>query len=86
MKKNKPRDYKREYEIYHGKPKQRKRRSERNKARALAIKEGRARKGDGKDVHHKGAITNPRNTQVKSKTANRSFSRKNEKGHGKRGK
>ena len=47
------RDYKREYAIYHGKPEQIKRRSERNKSRRMLAKAGLVRKGDGKDVHHK---------------------------------
>lgn len=47
------RDYKREYEIYHGKPAQIARRSARNKSRRLMAKAGLVHKGDGKDVHHK---------------------------------
>ena len=46
------RDYKREYAIYHGKPAQIKRRSERNKSRRLLAKAGLVHKGDGMDVHH----------------------------------
>lgn len=49
----KKRNYKREYKQFHGKPAQRKRRSQRNASRQKMIKAGRARKGDGKDVHHK---------------------------------
>lgn len=45
----KARDYKREYALFHGKPKQVKKRSDRNKARRkLGLK-----KGDGKEVDHK---------------------------------
>tara|TARA_R110002051_G_scaffold6202_1_gene30132 strand:+ start:1591 stop:1815 length:225 start_codon:yes stop_codon:yes gene_type:complete len=47
------RDYKKEYREYHGKPKQRKRRSGRNIARRIMTLAGKAKKGDGKDVHHK---------------------------------
>jgi hypothetical protein len=47
------RDYKREYAIYHGKPEQIARRSNRNKSRRLLAKAGLVHKGDGKDVHHK---------------------------------
>ena len=36
-------------------PEQKKRRAERNKARRKAIREGRAHKGDGKEVDHIGA-------------------------------
>ena len=44
-----------EYDAYHGKPEQRKRRAERNKANARAKKRGTIRKGDGKEVHHVGS-------------------------------
>lgn len=45
----KKRDYKREYQLFHGKPEQVKKRSDRNKARRkLGLK-----KGDGKEVDHK---------------------------------
>ena len=47
------RDYKKEYEEYHGTPEQRKRRSGRNIARRIMKMAGKAKKGDGKDVHHK---------------------------------
>lgn len=81
------RNYEREYEKYHSKPKQKKRRAQRNKARRKMKKAGKVRKGDGKDVHHKDRNTknNKRsNLSVKSKSKNRSFSRKGEKGHGSR--
>lgn len=49
-----PRDYKKEYRDYHGKPSQVKRRSSRNKARRkLNLK-----KGDGKEVDHKDGNAN----------------------------
>ena len=74
-----PRNYRREYDTYHSKPAQKKRRAARNKSRATAIKSGKARKGDGKDVDHKDR--NPKNnsrknTRVVSKSKNRSYSRK----------
>lgn len=70
------RDYKREYEKYQGKPEQKKKRAARNKARRQAIRDGRARKGDGKDVDHKnplrnGGSTATSNTRVRSRSANR---------------
>ena len=73
-----PRDYRKEYDNYHSKPEQKKRRAGRNKARTIATRAGAVRKGDGKDVDHKDG--NPRNNnksnlRVKSKTANRSFPR-----------
>lgn len=50
----KKRDYKKEYRDYHGKPEQRKRRSNRNKARRkLGLK-----RGDGKEVDHKNGNAN----------------------------
>ena len=74
-----PRNHRREYDTYHSKPAQKKRRAARNKGRAKAIKSGTARKGDGKDVDHKDR--NPKNnsrknTRVVSKSKNRSYSRK----------
>lgn len=75
---SKKRNYRKEYDNYHSKPEQKKRRASRNTARRQAEKDGRVKKGDGKDVHHKDG--NPRNnskgnTQVKSKSSNRSYAR-----------
>ena len=70
------RNYRKEYDNYQGKPNQIKRRSRRNKARAIMAKKGLVHKGDGKDVHH--TTGNPMNNSklsVKSKTKNRSFAR-----------
>ena len=47
------RNYAAEYADYHSKPEQKKRRAGRNAARRLMVKKGLARKGDGKDVHHR---------------------------------
>jgi len=76
----KARNYKAEYANYHGKPQQKKNRAMRNAARATAVKNGSARKGDGKDVHHikpiaKGGRNTPGNTKTVSRSANRSFAR-----------
>lgn len=64
-----------EYDAYHGKPEQKKRRAQRNKDRAAAERAGRVRKGDGKEVDH---VNAPRtgslagtSTRVISKKANR---------------
>jgi hypothetical protein len=68
------RDYKKEYEQYHGKPEQIANRASRNAARAKAEKQGRVRKGDGKEVDHKDGNprnNSPKNLQVMSRTANR---------------
>jgi hypothetical protein len=75
----KKRDYKKEYKEYHGKANQIKDRASRNSARADAVKNGSARKGDGKEVDHKN--NNPRdnssdNTWVISKKANLSRKRR----------
>lgn len=53
------RDYKKEYADYHSKPEQRANRSKRVLARRKLEKEGKVRKGDGKDVDHKDG--NPQN-------------------------
>ena len=47
------RNYKKEYKNYQGTDKQKKRRASRNTARNRALKSGKVRKGDGKDIHHK---------------------------------
>jgi|TARA_R100001460_G_scaffold103912_3_gene149342 hypothetical protein len=70
------RNYRAEYDKYHAKPKQKKRRASRNAARAIMAKKGKVTKGDGKDVHH--TTGNPMNNKklaVKSRSANRSFKR-----------
>lgn len=74
MPRKEPRDYKKEYREYHGKPDKIKLRSNRNKARRMMIKEGKVRKGDGKEVDHKDG--NPRNNhrsnlQILPRTKNR---------------
>jgi hypothetical protein len=71
------RNYKSEYENYHGKPEQVKNRAERVKARRMMEKTGAVTKGDGKDVDHKkplrsGGTTTKSNLRVRSKSANRS--------------
>lgn len=69
------RDYRREYDTYHGEPEQIKRRAARNKARRHLEKQGRVKKGDGKEVDHKdhNPLNNsPANIRVRSRSANRS--------------
>lgn len=63
---------------YNSKPEQVKRRMARNRARAKMVREGKARKGDGKDVAH--LNNNPMknsssNLKMQSKAKNRSFAR-----------
>ena len=72
------RNYKKEYENYHSKPEQKKKRASRNAARSTMAKAGKVKKGDGKDVDHKNgnALQNKKsNLSVKSKSANRSYAR-----------
>ena len=76
--KNYKRNYRKEYDNYHGKPEQIKRRNARNAARRTLVKSGVAKKGDGKDVAHRNG--NPRdnrrsNWKVVSKRTNRSYAR-----------
>jgi hypothetical protein len=80
---NKPRPYKKEYEKYDGTPAVKKKRAERNQARAEMMKEGKVHKGDGKDVDHKkplskGGTTSKSNLRVVSEHANRSYLRKSD--------
>lgn len=51
----KKRDYRKEYDEYHGTEEQKKRRAQRNAARRKAERSGKVRKGDGKEVDHVGA-------------------------------
>lgn len=53
----KKRNYKKEYAKYHGTAAYRKRRSMRVLARRKLEKMGRVRKGDGRDVDHKRALS-----------------------------
>lgn len=70
------RNYRKEYDEYQGKPEQIKRRAQRNKARKTAEKQGKVKKGDGKEVDHlgsnrKGKLDNSK-VKVVSKKKNRS--------------
>lgn len=74
----KARDYKHEYDSYHAKPEQKKKRAMRNAARAEMTKAGRVSKGDGKDVDHKkplraGGSNAKGNLRVASIAANRGW-------------
>ena len=68
-KKKRVRNYKREY-VYHATDKQKTNRAKRNGARRKAIKAGRVKKGDGKEVHHTRGIKK-NTTRVVSRRANR---------------
>jgi hypothetical protein len=72
------RNYAKEYANYHSRPEQIKKRSARNKARRLALKQGRVRIGDGLDVHHRdGNPLNNKSSNLRAmkKSNNRSFAR-----------
>tara|TARA_R100001509_G_scaffold94373_1_gene54601 strand:- start:290 stop:544 length:255 start_codon:yes stop_codon:yes gene_type:complete len=72
------RNYRSEYDNYHSSPAQKKRRAARNKVRRKMMRAGKAKKGDGKDVHHiDGNPLNdsPKNIRMESKKSNRSFPR-----------
>ena len=74
----KVRNYKREYERYHSKPEQVKRRMGRNRARAKMIRDGKAAVGDGKDVHHRDHDTDNNdnsNLALMSKSKNRAMNK-----------
>jgi len=78
--KNGKRDYKREVALYTSKPEVVKKRTEQNAARQAMIKDGKAHKGDGKDVDHakplsKGGTNSKSNLRVVPASDNRSFSR-----------
>lgn len=71
------RNYKKEAK-YHASEKQKKKRAQRNAARAKMIKAGKARVGDGKDIAHSDNDTSnnsPSNLKVQGKSKNRSFAR-----------
>jgi len=72
------RNYRGEYDNYHKKKEQKKRRASRNTARSVMKTAGKVKKGDGKDVAHKNG--NPKdnkkkNLTIKTASANRSFAR-----------
>ncbi len=71
----KKRDFKAEYKAFHGKPKQIKRRAERNASRTIMAKARGKAAIRGKDIDHKDRNTAnmaPKNLRVQSKKANRS--------------
>lgn len=75
-----PRDYRKEYDNYQGKPEQLKNRAERNKARSDLVKKG--VNVAGKDVAHVKALSkggsNKTGVRVEAASKNRSFKRKSD--------
>lgn len=73
-----PRDYRSEYDNYHSRPEQIKKRNKRNEARRKMMAAGKVKRGDGKDIDHKNGDptdNSPGNLRVQSKSQNRSFPR-----------
>lgn len=73
------RNYENEYQTYHAKPEQKKKRAMRNAARREMTAEGRVHKGDGLDVGHKvplrrGGTNAEKNLAVQTKRFNRGWS------------
>jgi hypothetical protein len=69
-----PRNFRKEYDEYHASPEQKKRRAARNAARAKAMKAGKVKKGDGREIDHKNfnpRDNSPSNLRVVSKKTNR---------------
>ena len=70
------RNYRKEYDDYHARPDQKKKRANRNAARRKLASQGRVRKGDGMDVHHKDGNplnNSPGNLQALRAKVNRSL-------------
>ena len=73
------RDYRKEYDTYHAKPEQKKKRAMRNAARSEMEKAGKVAKGDGKEVDHfkkplrKGGTNARSNLRVTSESKNRAW-------------
>ena len=69
-----PRNYRKEYDEYHGTPEQIQNRASRNAARAGVVKKNGKAKMKGKEVDHKDGNpknNNKKNLQVMSRKANR---------------
>lgn len=73
------RNYRAEYDKYQGTEQQKKNRAMRNAARRKMVRDGKAHKGDGKDVAHVVALdkggSNKTGLTVVSRESNRSFLR-----------
>lgn len=83
--------YKKVYKKYHSSDKAKKERNMRNQARRRAIRAGKVRKGDGKEIDHKrpiskGGSNKPKNLRVVSRKTNRQGGAKITNGRKKNGK
>ena len=70
------RNYRKEYDEYHGSKEQKLRRADRNRANRKAKKEGRIREGDGREVHHVGSNRTGRLRNVRTKVISRAKNRR----------
>lgn len=70
------RNYREEYDEYHGSEEQKKRRADRNRARRTAEKAGRVRKGDNMEVDHQGSHRTGRLRSVPTRVVSRAANRK----------
>lgn len=75
MVKDKTRNYAKENR-WQDQPEQVERRMARNRARAKAIREGKAKKGDGKEVHHVGAPRTGSLDKVPTRVVSRAYNRR----------
>ena len=69
------RNYKKEYKKFQSSTTSKKNRAKRNKAHRAALKVGKVRKGDNKDIHHSKGINSSRTT-VLSRSKNRGIREK----------
>jgi len=79
------RNYRKEYDTYHGTEKQKNNRVKRNAARRSMVRNGKVTKGDGKEVDHKipldrGGGNGKSNLRVSSSKANKNW-RKSKSGY-----
>lgn len=74
------RNYRKDYDKFQSSSKSKKDRANRNKNRAKAAKSGKVKKGDGKDVHHKGnkikVMSKSKNRGIREKSRLKGSSRK----------
>ena len=70
------RNYRKEYDDYQGTPAQIKRRAQRNAARRKAMREGRVRKGDGREVDHLGSHRTGSLARVPTRVVSRAANRR----------
>ena len=70
------RNYRKEYDEYHAKPVQKKRRADRNSARSKMMKKGKVHKDDGMEVDHVGSNRTGRLKKVPTRVVSKKKNRK----------